>query len=203
MITSSDFKIGNRVLYTYRGLPNGVKSLDGLMGTIIQINGDFVGVQFDDNIKKEYGFGHDCEGYGKNGYCRYIDPPELEIIDEKPGKIKWYSKGKLSESKRNYEFNIGDRVIYTYKECYVNGMAKLNGLIGTVICFDDEFVGVEFDEDFGGHNCDGEGKSGHCRYLDPPELEIIDEKPGKIKWYSKGKLEEKIITKFFYFKNLS
>lgn len=91
------FNIGDRVLYTYKGYGSGMSQINGLMGTVVDFTGDNVGVQFDVNIKSLYGFGHDCEGEGKPGHCRYLDEPELELVDDKPVRIRWYKKGKLQE----------------------------------------------------------------------------------------------------------
>jgi len=108
----STFNIGDRVLYTYKGCGNGMKSIDGLVGTVVDFNGKNIGVEFDVNINTLYGFGHACEGHGKDGHCRYLDEPELEIIEEKPGRIRWYNKGKLEERLiTNFErFLEGNRV---------------------------------------------------------------------------------------------
>jgi GNAT superfamily N-acetyltransferase len=88
----SDFQIGDRVLYTYKGLTGGMIELDGLKGTVVSLGG-IVGVQFD----KKFGVGHSCNGRGMDGHCRYLYSPELSIIDSKPVRIRWYKKGKLEE----------------------------------------------------------------------------------------------------------
>jgi hypothetical protein len=108
-------------------------------------------------------------------------------------------------------FNIGDRVIYIYKGKryeFKGGMQELDGLNGTVIdihLIDFEgVVGIQFDESirkFGGHNCEGRGKEGYCRYVSKNEVEHIEEK-GDIKWFNGDKFENKniiysnMITKF-------
>ena len=61
------------------------------------------------------------------------------------------------------------------------GMPLLHGKEGTIVCLDDDFddylgVGVEFDEPFeDGHNCNGAGRDGYCRYGSYFDLDIIDE----------------------------
>ena len=49
---------------------------------------------------------------------------------------------------------------------------------GTVIIMTDnpgKSVGVEFDEDVGGHTCDNRGKKGHCLWLRPENLYTEEE----------------------------
>lgn len=104
MNTSKDFQIGDRVIYKFIGEDSSsMASLNGLEGTVVDFNGSHVGVEFDLNIKMAFGFGHNCEGNGKDGHCRYLYPPELEIMDIRPGRIRWYKKGKLSENMSKIE----------------------------------------------------------------------------------------------------
>ncbi len=65
-------------------------------------------------------------------------------------------------------FSIGDRVIY------INRALK-----GTVISKDLGYLlVVEFDEPITlGHNCEGAGKLGHCRYLAHHYVEKINNEP--------------------------
>ena len=61
-------------------------------------------------------------------------------------------------------FNIGDRVVAIYA---VDGKESLIGMAGTVVDISKYTppIGVEFDHKFpGGHDCDGRGKYGYCRY---------------------------------------
>lgn len=73
-------------------------------------------------------------------------------------------------------FEIGDRVIAIGR---VDGK-DLTGKIGTVIYTNSESsmheLCVEFDDSFlGGHNGNGDGKDGHCRFGLFEEFELYDE----------------------------
>ena len=78
----SDAYIGLRVFvsgYDFAGMP----SLHGKKGTIVCFDGDpedhlGIGVEFDEPFED----GHDCNGAGHNGYCRYGSYFDLDIIDE-------------------------------------------------------------------------------------------------------------------------
>lgn len=69
----------------------------------------------------------------------------------------------------DYEFKIGDRIV---AGSFIDGK-NMRGRTGTIICVDVEDVdsgylyGIEFDEPFGGHDCDGKGRMGYCRYSAP------------------------------------
>lgn len=74
------------------------------------------------------------------------------------------------------KFKIGDKVqIVNYHGC--NPRIK-DGMVGKVVDLTDSDVGVEFDKNIWGHDCDGKGKSGHCWEFAPYNLreEIIMEK---------------------------
>lgn len=93
----SNFNIGDRVrTKTLTG-----KKLSGLTGTVVDMENDWIGVKFDVNISNKYGLGHSCEGWCEYGYGYYIYEKELELIEETPLKIRWYSKGKF----KNWEDN--------------------------------------------------------------------------------------------------
>lgn len=74
------FKVGDRVRFwkniSSLQLSYGEKNLPGKTGTVIDIAGYFIGVQFDYPIEK----GHDCNGLGENGKCRYVFEQKLEPI---------------------------------------------------------------------------------------------------------------------------
>lgn len=57
------------------------------------------------------------------------------------------------------EYKVGDRV-----KC-VDSDLHLHNKIGTIICVDEDEIGVEFDEFIWGHTCDGIGKNGHCWWI--------------------------------------
>lgn len=50
-------------------------------------------------------------------------------------------------------------VINKHSHCY--------GLIGREV---HPPLGLEFDEHIGGHNCEGRGKLGHCRYFETSDV---------------------------------
>ena len=55
----------------------------GLMGTVKDLNGAFVGVEFDEDID-----GHNGSWNGKQGYCWYIEDYHLEKIDETKEEVE-------------------------------------------------------------------------------------------------------------------
>ena len=73
------------------------------------------------------------------------------------------------------KFKVGDRVIAID---LVDGTSTLKGKIGTVIAkpsLSSYDVSVEFDESFlAGHNGDGIGKLGHCRYGFNREFKLLE-----------------------------
>lgn len=93
-------------------------------------------------------------------------------------------KKKASEPKHN--FKVGDRV----KAGVGEHNSRTCDKIGTVIDTDGEFVGVEFDDNIGGHSAADRGKDGHCWYCFPenltrikefvPYIKIIGERVGNI-----------------------
>ena len=74
-------------------------------------------------------------------------------------------------------FNIGDRVIAT-TDCDDN--LNIVGIVGTIRCMGSSstHLGVEFDNDVGGHDGFGtaicNGKSGHCWYVNENELDFVN-----------------------------
>jgi len=67
------------------------------------------------------------------------------------------------------EFKLGDRVILIR-----NG--SLKGMLGKVVrdsSFSPHSIGVEFDNECSGHDCDGRGKYRHCWYIGASHLKII------------------------------
>ena len=73
-------------------------------------------------------------------------------------------------------FKIGDRV----KVVSVSTLFPLEiigikiGMMGTVKDLDEDCVGVEFDDNVGGHRGRWKGKQGHCFYTLYEELEKIE-----------------------------
>lgn len=82
----NNLKIGDRVRVV--SLPNSFTAENpnikmGLMGTVKDLNGVFVGVEFD-----EYMDGHNGRWRGKQGYCWYIEYYHLEKIGETDTETK-------------------------------------------------------------------------------------------------------------------
>lgn len=80
MKSKNILKIGDRVRVI--SLPNSFntensKIKPGMMGTVKDLDGAFVGVEFD-----EYMGGHNGSWNGKQGYCWYIEDENLEKIEE-------------------------------------------------------------------------------------------------------------------------
>lgn len=72
-----------------------------------------------------------------------------------------------------YEFKVGDRVRATKKCTW--GRTKA-GDLGTVIVVKPfHRYGVEFDNENGGHECDGTGKNGYCWWVNSFEIELVHE----------------------------
>lgn len=73
-------------------------------------------------------------------------------------------------------FNVGDRVVYVG---YSNESLVPKGSVGTVVLLAGGFVGVEFDDNIGGHSFGlKEGvkcKAGHGWYVYPDSIEPIKE----------------------------
>ena len=73
-------------------------------------------------------------------------------------------------------FCVGDRVIAVRS---VDGWSRLKGKHGRVVdIFRNGFpnIGVEFDEYFGGHDANGHGKDGFCRYGLTEDF-VLEEEP--------------------------
>lgn len=76
-----EFKVGMRVKAITL-----VDDIDliGWIGMVVEVKEKDIGVQFDKIINKVdiegKPIGHDCNGHGKEGYCRYGSKEEFEII---------------------------------------------------------------------------------------------------------------------------
>ncbi len=98
---NDNFELGQRVIYHYvnNGYHGANREIEGFEGTVIRVRsgGQEIGVQFD----KTFDDGHDCNGNGKDGYCYNVSPEEITPLEvNKLVKIRWYSKGRLSEGTR-------------------------------------------------------------------------------------------------------
>ena len=45
-------------------------------GKVVSITPLSIGIEWDEKVKE----GHDCMGYGKNGYCCYMEAKNLQVI---------------------------------------------------------------------------------------------------------------------------
>lgn len=73
------------------------------------------------------------------------------------------TKGGLS---MGYEFKIGDRIVALGD---IDGQ-DMTGRTGTIVCVDNGRgykYGIQFDEHIHGHDCNGHGEFGYCRYSAP------------------------------------
>jgi len=98
---NDNFEMGQRVIYHYinNGYHASNREIEGFEGVVIKIanDGTEIGVEFD----KKFEDGHDCNGNGRDGYCYYVSPEEISPLEiNKTVKVRWYSKGKLSEGTR-------------------------------------------------------------------------------------------------------
>lgn len=71
----SELKLGDRVEYIGDECQNMIKVGD--KGTIVSVDDNFVGVDFDRNI-----YGHDCKGCGRYEHCWYVSFKYLKKIEE-------------------------------------------------------------------------------------------------------------------------
>lgn len=71
---------------------------------------------------------------------------------------------------------IGDRVRVKNNSNLFNSDIKVNDQ-GKIICFKDGFyfkyVGVEFDKDINGHDCEGHGKKNKCAWITKKHLQEV------------------------------
>lgn len=70
------------------------------------------------------------------------------------------------------ELKIGDRVEVAYPKG--DDEEELLGEIGKIVCLKEELAGVEFGNCFGGHNCLGYGRYGHCWWIYRTSLEKVE-----------------------------
>lgn len=130
-------KVGDRVI----AIQNHDIPIKGLMGTVIGEEIDdwddpYVTVEFDDHIN-----GHNANGKGKINQCWNIPLSKLELIDEKPIKIRWYKKGKLEESVKSGEFEVGDIVYCLHNRNDKGGKMSLTVGKGYEIEYVDKGIG--------------------------------------------------------------
>ena len=70
------YKIGQIVKVARKQTLNGFINF-GDKGKVVLVDGRLIGVEF-----FHYVYGHSCKGKGRNGYCWYINPDDLEIVNE-------------------------------------------------------------------------------------------------------------------------
>lgn len=85
------------------------------------------------------------------------------------------------------EIKLGDRVVMIMSDHKIP-----KGMEGTVRHIDDDVIGVEWDFYIEGHNGNGAyiGKSGYCWNVYYTNVNVINDQPFKIKWYSKGRFSK-------------
>lgn len=126
MKSKNDFKIGDRVKVI--SLPNSFTAENpkikmGLMGTVKDLNGAFVGVEFD-----EYMGGHNGSWNGKQGYCWYIEYYHLEKIGETDTKE---AKGERMDT---------DKEMVNHPSHYTSGKVECIDAIESATC---DLTGIE------------------------------------------------------------
>ena len=162
--------LANEPIKTTRG-----KILNGATGTVKDIHRFFsTGIEFDDDIG-----GNSGNWGGKDGHCWYVDNECLEEIEE-------------SEVKEMSDLKIGDRVkvVSEPTPSKTIDVGVMVGMTGTVKELGETYVGVEFDEDIGGHCGDWNGKSGYCWYIIYKHLEKIEE--SEVKEMSEFKIGDRV-----------
>ena len=122
---------------------------EGWIGTVTRVSSKTV-IEVQDEYGSEFGVDAEC-----------FDLYSGETPKETPRKFK-----------------VGDRV--RVNEVGLRGWEVLEkeGVdLGTVIVYKNkDSIGIEFDKNFGGHEC-GCGKNGHCWWLTDREIELVKEEP--------------------------
>ena len=163
------------------------KIINGMTGTVKDNSGPHsIGVEFDDYV----GGGKGRWG-GKDGHCWYAEKECLEKIEETGEEMS--------------EFKIGDRVEVISEP--IDGK-NLFGEMGKVVALGEDYdalfdetdlIGVEFDNNILGHDCCGDGKDGHCWWVEKKYLKKIEDTEEETKEEVKEEtkadtLEQKILT---------
>lgn len=79
------------------------------------------------------------------------------------------------------QFKVGDRVKVICNEegiCSSSNSRIKEGMLGTVLAIEDSVpqIGVEFDDNIGGHNLGGVGKCSYCWYMCEESLKRVESK---------------------------
>jgi len=120
--------------------------------------------------------------------------PDIDEVENEP-KIK-----PINPFLKDDDFHVGDRVVV--RDNYPGGNKdQLINDVGTILKIihdEDDYYGdlavIEWGEYVDGHDGGGMGKPGYCfnvRFKHLNKIEEDSDKTTKIKWYKKGKLEEK------------
>lgn len=102
------------------------------------------------------------------------------------------------------KFRIGDKVIVAAHkdemECpYVMGIKDPFNLTGIICSIHFTYgdgstsYGIEFEENIGGHNCNGKCKDGYGQNINEKYLKLYDEKKSEDKIMQKKKYEKKLL----------
>lgn len=179
------FKVGDRV----RAI-NKVDGVDliGKCGTVVSVNDGFwsarLGVEFDE----PFPYGHDCNGRGKSGYCRFGCVCDFELIqnqkivittDGRETLARLYEGGKVIKSATAkchpddaFDFMVGATV--AFNRIITPAEEEPKYFTGKAVCVKSDrsslIVGKIYD--FSENN--GCGKSERCQIL-PKPFQSVDE----------------------------
>lgn len=137
----NDLKIGDRVEFIGAECQNMIKVGD--KGTIVSVDDNFVGVDFDRNI-----YGHDCKGCGRGEHCWYVSFKYLKKIEEtkEESKVDTLEQKILTALREEIGVEIGEEFeVYQSGErqwtCRFdkNGFARITDK-GNSVSFDESWV---------------------------------------------------------------
>lgn len=137
----SELKLGDRVEYIGYECQNMIKVGD--KGTIVSVDDNFVGVDFDRNI-----YGHDCKGCGRDEHCWYVSFKYLKKIEEtkEESKVDTLEQKILTALREEIGVEIGEEFeVYQSGErqwtCRFdkNGFARITDK-GNSVSFDESWV---------------------------------------------------------------
>lgn len=155
---ATQFEIGDEVvaLENYDG-----QNIKGKVGKVLDTLGDWVTVEFEENIGGHCGGSFPTSTVGKDGHCWNVPKKVIKHVED------------AAQTYKTDQFCIGATVIV--KDTYEPIKHSLVGKTGKVIhAFGGDYVAIEFDEYMGGHNSNGKGKSGHCWNIGKKFLEIFN-----------------------------
>jgi hypothetical protein len=157
-----DFKVGDRVIYTYNGDDDThqgkKKAIFGTTGKVIRLHSDGrIGVEFD----KRFDFMHECGGLGRQYHCYNVSPDCIRLIDNEEMKRRKIKK-ELNRMKYqdidpygedDWEDGIFESIDYFFKEgdnIKVKddyNLEDYKGKKGKIIKIDGDLVQVRFEDE--------------------------------------------------------